>query len=723
MRGSHVAGPRLRRATALLLGSMMAAASLLVPGAGTATAAGSANGIVFDGSPGTGAPPDTLGPYTMTRFDADPQPTGTYVGGVVTPTNEVVAFSPALQHDLVGAGWTTWSNGYSGDVYWGSANVTITLPGGTPAFYFYAEPDPYDVFTISATAQDGTSSGAISVNGYHGAQYFGFYSKGTSRIASISVTGSVDFAIGEFGIGKGKYVALGDSYSSGEGNPPFQAGTDGPADFCHRSDAAYPELIGADRKEKPDFWACSGATTANVTSTSFNNEPPQLSRPDVDKATLVTMTIGGNDAHFSDVLSTCIRQKLVADAYNSLVVGRVGMWLGLGRDPSCVHSAGFWASVMSGVASAASSAESTYAAVKAKASDGATVVVGDYPRLFPADQRDQGCMGLSTFLTYDDMAYMNGAANQLDGGLAASAAAAGVTFADVRPYFAGHEVCGPSGPWLNGISLASGTGKACAWSFKGHCIIPGGLPVVGSFHPNTGGHAGGYYPAFKAAIDAASQSAALASLAVAPRTTATDPPADTFGDLDVLPATPSGPACEGSYQPGQELQVAAGGFAPGAPVEVYVTSPGLGDTAEELAATLTADAAGAVSGTVRIPLAATGFTPQGADERGDRRSRPPGARLPGRDRPRPGRLASGRRSDGRSGAAGHRLRLCQVAAVRRFRPAGRQPAGDRDRAARSHDPGEVHHRRRRELAGRRAGAGLPAVRSGVLHGSGHADDR
>jgi hypothetical protein len=39
------------------------------------------------------------------------------------------------------------------------------------------------------------------------------------------------------------YAALGDSYSSGEGNPPFLAGTNSNGDFCHRSSAAYPNLL------------------------------------------------------------------------------------------------------------------------------------------------------------------------------------------------------------------------------------------------------------------------------------------------------------------------------------------------------------------------------------------------------------------------------------------------------------------------------------------------
>jgi hypothetical protein len=157
--------------------------------------------IVFDGSPGTGAPPATLGPYTMTPFATDSQAVGSEVSGVGG-----IGFSPSLQHLQVGNGWATWSHGYTGDVYWNdtapTSPITITLPVGTKAFYFYAEPDQFDTLTVQATAQDGTTSGAIPVDGNGGAQYFGFYGTGDKTLSSITVS-SADpqgFAVGEFGI-------------------------------------------------------------------------------------------------------------------------------------------------------------------------------------------------------------------------------------------------------------------------------------------------------------------------------------------------------------------------------------------------------------------------------------------------------------------------------------------------------------------------------------------
>ena len=162
--------------------------------------------IVTDGSPGAAAPPATLGPYAMTAFGPDSQPFITEVPGVASPKGGEVAFAPSLMHFEIGLGWTFWSHGYMGDVYWSisSHEATLTLPKGTTAFYFYVQPDPFGVFTFTAAAQDGTmlsqsitsASGGAGVN----AEYFGFYATGADSLETIHISGPVDFAIGEFGI-------------------------------------------------------------------------------------------------------------------------------------------------------------------------------------------------------------------------------------------------------------------------------------------------------------------------------------------------------------------------------------------------------------------------------------------------------------------------------------------------------------------------------------------
>ncbi len=170
-------------------------------------------GIIVNTSPGTAAPPPTLGGYTMFKFVDDTRPFSG-LASIVTDVNASndcpvgISFAPAMGHREVPAGgWNNWSHGYTGDVYMTSilaATRTITLPANTRAFYFYAEGNLFNTVSISAVANDGTSSGPIPVTTPNGAQYYGFYTTGNNCMLTtitISVSGtSFGYAIGEFGI-------------------------------------------------------------------------------------------------------------------------------------------------------------------------------------------------------------------------------------------------------------------------------------------------------------------------------------------------------------------------------------------------------------------------------------------------------------------------------------------------------------------------------------------
>jgi hypothetical protein len=152
---------------------------------------------------GSGAPPATLGPWTITALPQDTQPTGytpvTSVPGA-PPLTGPVTFSIPLLHAQVGWDWVSWSHGYTDDIYWtgGALDVTVNLPAGTAAFMLYAEPNPFAPYQIDAIADDGTVVSQMP-DGYYGATGYGFYGTGGSTISSIHVTSpSADFAIGEF---------------------------------------------------------------------------------------------------------------------------------------------------------------------------------------------------------------------------------------------------------------------------------------------------------------------------------------------------------------------------------------------------------------------------------------------------------------------------------------------------------------------------------------------
>ncbi len=96
------------------------------------------------------------------------------------------------------------------------------------------------------------------------------------------------------------YVALGgDSYSSGVGSGSYIGSSGGD---CKRSTLAYPSLwASAHSPASFNFTACSGARTGDVLA---NQLGPLNSSTD-----LVSISIGGNDAGFSDVMTTCVLQS------------------------------------------------------------------------------------------------------------------------------------------------------------------------------------------------------------------------------------------------------------------------------------------------------------------------------------------------------------------------------------------------------------------------------
>src|SRR5436190_6342335 len=104
------------------------------------------------------------------------------------------------------------------------------------------------------------------------------------------------------------YVALGDSFTSGEGVPPFLPGTDKASNQCHRSTRSYPALLagqtGVPAKADSRSWACSGATIGSLYSRQWD-EASQLSHLRAT-TTLVTLGISGNDVGYSPVLLYCL---------------------------------------------------------------------------------------------------------------------------------------------------------------------------------------------------------------------------------------------------------------------------------------------------------------------------------------------------------------------------------------------------------------------------------
>jgi GDSL-like Lipase/Acylhydrolase family len=265
----------------------------------------------------------------------------------------------------------------------------------------------------------------------------------------------------------GTYVALGDSYSSGQGTGVYLSGTAQSGDECHRSALAYPfdaNLALAYYSQRFSFHACSGSVISDFTHSNhaFPSEPPQLhwlSGAAGTKASLVTFTIGGNNAHFAEVLKSCYINSLEPDTqpcqdqWNSSVNGAITR---MGE-----NSPGN-----------AESLTQLYEKVAALAPNATILVVG-YPRFFPPHPPNQcGTGSLWTQFTYAQMQWMNDEVRSMDNMTARAVRETldpHVRYVEIYEVLRGHERCEPE-PWLNGIKL-KGSGESFHPTIQGQSAI------------------------------------------------------------------------------------------------------------------------------------------------------------------------------------------------------------------------------------------------------------
>lgn len=219
------------------------------------------------------------------------------------------------------------------------------------------------------------------------------------------------------------YVALGDSYASGVGTRTYYSDSG----RCLRSPKAYPVLDAARTGATLRFKACSGASVPDVRTGQLGALGAAVTR--------VSVQVGGNDAGFSDVISTCAQPSWAADCGAAIdqaqrfIADRLGGRL-----------------------------DNLYRDIESLAPNARVVVVG-YPRLFAGEDCNAG-----TWFSDNEMGRLNRTADQLNAKIGARAAAAGLTFVDPTGSFVGHAVCADV-EWVNGLSS----------------------PVRESYHPNVKG--------------------------------------------------------------------------------------------------------------------------------------------------------------------------------------------------------------------------------------------
>ena len=306
------------------------------------------------------------------------------------------------------------------------------------------------------------------------------------------------------------WTALGDSYSSGEGNPPFDPGTNQKNDACRRSKHAYPRVLGV--KQERHF-ACSGDVIRDFydvrgSGCEFKGddgrvikqspchpgeagykawlEVPQISQVK-SAGRLITLTVGGNDIGFPSIAKDCLLEVVENTATATAYVG-VNTLSNSGianlpepdaPAPHCkrrfVHdgvddvnnwiTGKFQPLILDQDANVVKHGDSTlrsrladlYKAILAKSSDAHVIVLG-YPRLFAPSNRT-GKSPQVCLLSGENRDWVNEKLGVLNNEIVeavndarraqVAAEQSRLQYVDITEAFFGHEICGDSPEFMN----------------------------------------------------------------------------------------------------------------------------------------------------------------------------------------------------------------------------------------------------------------------------------
>jgi hypothetical protein len=233
----------------------------------------------------------------------------------------------------------------------------------------------------------------------------------------------------------GNYVALGDSYSSGDGAGDYDPATAEPGG-CWRSENAYPKVIGEefDFSGSLAFYACSTHKGEDMLG-QIGTPESQIERV-TENTSLVTLGIGGNDLGFTPVLRTCIVRMPLLES--SVCVG---------QEEDLERRMDAFEETLAEV----------LGEIRDRAPDARVLVLG-YPRLFPEEPP-----GMYYTLTVSDQVWLNSLAQrfnqrirdgvyEVDGEVYGGRRTGSVEYVNTFSALNGYEVSAEES-WLNGIVL------------------------------------------------------------------------------------------------------------------------------------------------------------------------------------------------------------------------------------------------------------------------------
>jgi hypothetical protein len=246
---------------------------------------------------------------------------------------------------------------------------------------------------------------------------------------------------------RANYVALGDSYAAGPlvPNPVLPLG-------CLKSSSNYPRLAASSIGQPLRDATCSGAKTTHMTQPQNVDpdgpNPPQFNRLDAGTR-IVSLTIGGNDIGFSEVVQNCVT------------------WNPFDRPCQRRYIVNGVDTLSQRINQTAPLVDAVLDGIRARSPQARTFVV-NYPAIFP--ETGSGCFPQMP-VSFSDVGYLRSKQRELNQMLANQAAANGARLVNWYAASIGHDACkGSSTRWVEPI-------------------VPGNWAA--SVHPNRNGMQGG----------------------------------------------------------------------------------------------------------------------------------------------------------------------------------------------------------------------------------------
>lgn len=319
---------------------------------------------------------------------------------------------------------------------------------------------------------------AQNVAGLQSIRHISFVNDGLLSLEAVSSqsanTGVYELAPAEKIESLLNYLALGDSYTSGEGAFDYQAGTDTDNNKCHLSVNAYPSLLTADLfgGEGGHSVACSGAVIRDVGSLNDRYKGQVRQGASYEYASviasfmpgyiaqqrfigqyqpgIVSVSVGGNDIGFGDILAQCV---------------------GLG---SCFSSYEDRLEVTHLIDDTVPTLVDLYKQLQLKSPTSRLYVIGYPDVVYPA-----GDCALNVHLNKDELEFAQQLVHYLNAAISQAADKAGAGYVDITNALVGHRLCETASHnvAVNGLTAGNDAGFL-------------GIDVIGheSYHPNALGH-------------------------------------------------------------------------------------------------------------------------------------------------------------------------------------------------------------------------------------------